>query len=221
MNDPTLFAEAFAALRKRLESLRAAADADPELRAATEARLAEVIAAEGRRQRETVLEHAAVPRRLWAALDSLEETDAMRALAAWRRGGKTFLVLEGGVGVGKTVAAASFAARPGGLFRKAADVARLSSFDAATWDMLYRSPALALDDLGAESLDEKGWARNAILGLLDRRYDDAAPTVITTNLGIESFRERYGQDGGRLFDRLKEAAEWVAIGGASMRRAAP
>ena len=144
----------------------------------------------------------------------------------------------GNVGVGKTVAAAYAVAhyparfypdadrwlcldRTPGLFRKAHDVAVMSQFDAEKWGKLCRAPMLAIDDLGTEPLDEKGWALSAILALIDRRYDDAARTVITSNLRPDAIRSRYGRDGGRFFDRLREAAIWVDLAGESLRRATP
>lgn len=229
MSEPRPISEAIAAIRERA--------ADPVHQAAIDARLAE---AESERERERARSieaewaHAGVPRRLFPMLAAPDETEAVRAVQTWFSGSKTFLVLGGGVGVGKTVGAAlavSLARRgrelePGlwlrgepALFRKARDIATLSQFNADAWAELYDAPLLAIDDLGAEALDEKGWALSALLGLLDRRYDAAAKTVITTNLGVDGVRARYGQDGGRLFDRLREAGEWVEIGGESMRKA--
>lgn len=217
---PVPISEAMARMREKAEQNKAALASDPELQAQIERRIAEhdaLKATDARRWRDEVLEKSGIPRRMWPALDALQPTEAVRAVRDWRPSKRTFLVLEGGVGVGKTYAAASYAAQPGGLFVKADTLARMSSFDAEGWERLYHAPALALDDLGCERLDEKGWAVGAILALIDRRYDDAARTVITTNLGIEAIRQRYGQDGGRLFDRLREAADWIQLGGKSLR----
>lgn len=222
--EPIPISEAMARMREKAEQNKAALASDPELQTQIEKRIAEHDAAkatDARRWRDEVLEKSGIPRRMWPDLDALQETAAVKAVRDWRDTSKTFLVLEGGVGVGKTYAAADFAARPGGLFVKADAVARLSSFDAEGWERLYRAPALALDDLGCERLDEKGWAVGAILALIDRRYDDAARTVITTNLALDDIRERYGQDGGRLFDRLRQTAKWVRLGGQSLRKVTP
>jgi DNA replication protein DnaC len=211
-----------ARLRNIAEERKRELDSDPTLSEQIRKRIAEHEAGratEARRWRDAVLEQAGIPRRMWADLESLQETPAVAATRAWLGGGKTFLVLEGGVGVGKTYAAADFAASPGGLFVKADALARLSAFDIEGWERIYRAPRLAIDDLGTERLDEKGWALGAILACIDRRYDDAARTVITTNLSLDAVRERYGKDGGRLFDRLREAAEWVQLAGTSMRKA--
>ncbi len=220
-SEPLPLEAAMARIRATAEENKRSLQANPAAELVIQQRIAEYEAVKKddlRRWRNEVLEKCGIPRRMWAELESLKETDAIRAVDNWRKGGKTFLVLEGGVGVGKTYAASHFVAQPGGLFVKTMDIARKSAFDTEGWNQLYTTPFLAIDDLGSEPLDEKGWALSAILGLIDRRYDEAAHTVITTNLSLDQIRKRYGQDGGRLFDRLREAADWVQLGGKSMRR---
>ena len=58
----------------------------------------------------------------------------------------------------------------------------------------------------------------ALLDLFDRRYDGRARTILTVNITVETFRQRYGQDGGRFLDRLRESGEWFNVAGESMRR---
>lgn len=219
---PIHVSEFMARLRAKAEASKAALQADPSLEALIAARIAEhdaSLAADGRRYREASLEAMGVPRRLWEQLDMLDETDATRIVAEWDRGPKSTLVLEGGVGTGKTVAAADWIARRGaGLFRKARDVATLSSFDCAAWRELAEVPRLVIDDVGTEPLDDKGWALSSLLGLLDRRYDADLATVITTNLSFETMRARYGIDGGRFLDRLRESGRWFKLSGESLRR---
>lgn len=199
-------------------------ESDPEYRAKVEAEAAEEARLQtqfAREKRIRRLQHAMVPKRLWEALAEPQETDAVKVVREWlETEAQTFLVIAGGVGVGKTVAAA-FACqeRSGSRFVKAIDVARAGQFNAEFWDEVNTASLLALDDLGTEPLDEKGWALAGLHALFDSRYDDALPTVITTNLTFDAFMARYGQDGGRLRDRLRECGRWVNLAGASMRTA--
>ena len=131
---------------------------------------------------------------------------------------RTILVIAGGAGCGKTVAVCAAGEGHGMTFVKAHDLARAGAFADEFWKRLRDARLLAIDDLGTEPLDEKGWAISAILDLLDRRYDACAKTLLTTNLPWEKFRARYGADGGRTLDRLREVGAFVQFDGASMRK---
>jgi len=198
----------------RLAEKRKDLENDPVLRAAIEARIAEAERAkaeEARYWRRKALAHSGVPRRLLDKLENTEDRDALRAVREWLEETTTFLFLTGDINVGKTFAASWAVSRRGGLFRKARDILALSQYDGEAWNALYHAPFLAIDDLGAEALDGKDWGAAALRGLIDRRYDDEARTIVTLNIELETMRERYGQDGGRLFRRLKEAGKWVEI----------
>ena len=104
------------------------------------------------------------------------------------------------------------------LFRKARQIAALSQYDEDGWRQLHRAPFLAVDDLGTEALDAKDWGAAGIRDLIDRRYDDERRTILTMNLSVETFRARYAQDGGRLFRRFREAAEWIEIAAPTRER---
>lgn len=69
-----------------------------------------------------------------------------------------------------------------------------------------------------EPLDQGGWGLAALLDLFDRRYEDRARTILTVNVTIDAFRLRYGQDGGRFLDRLREAGKWFNVAGTSRRK---
>ena len=130
----------------------------------------------------------------------------------WLSGCKTFMVLARNPGPGKTVAAGwAVSERPGGAFVKARDVAWMGQYDHEARQRLIRASVLALDDLGAEPEDKGGWGRATIYGIIDSRYDAKARTIITTNLSHRAITERYGQDGGRLFRRLREDGEWLEV----------
>lgn len=180
-----------------------------------------------------------IPQRAWSTLDAPAETAAMAAAMEFAlKGPETLLVLAGGVGCGKSIAAWAAAeefakaaeerrgngfgampcSRPDARTLKAIDLARAGSFDREFWDALEEPRLLIIDDLGTEPLDEKGWALANLLALLDTRYDALSKTILTTNLPMPRFRARYCEDGGRLLDRLREVGAFMEITDASLRR---
>ncbi len=178
---------------------------------------------------------AGVPQRVEALFGSLRETEPVVAARRFMvDGARSMLFLAGGPGCGKTVAACValdlatkleaqeylpvVKAVRVGRFVKAMDLIRLDTFDGDAWDGLVDLPLLVVDDLGAEPLDGQGWGLSKIASLLDARYDAQARTVVTTNLPLEQFRQRYA-DGGRLIDRIREAGSFTQFAGRSLRRA--
>ena len=79
---------------------------------------------------------------------------------------------------------------------------------------LLEASRLVIDDLGEEFNDTKG----NFLAVLDETISDRVanerPTVITTNLDVDKFRDRYGR---RITDRIRGDGRWVAFAGESMR----
>ncbi len=65
------------------------------------------------------------------------------------------------------------------------------------------APVLALDDLAVEFLDDKGMFEFVLDALLDARWSAELPTVITTNLNLAEFSERFGE---RIVSRLRDGA---------------
>lgn len=187
-----------------------------------------------------------IPPRVIALLDGVGDTDAVRKARAFmdESNPRTLLVLSGGTGCGKTVAACvalDYATaydpylrqrlvtpgetRPAqrfnspGRFVKAIDLVRAGTFDGAFWESLEDASVLVIDDLGTEPLDEKGWALANVAALLDGRYDSLRKTILTTNLPLTAFKARYcAADGGRLYDRLRESGVYVELAGQSLRQ---
>jgi DNA replication protein DnaC len=193
---------------------------DAEANAAWERQREEERAAVAQRAARERLAASGIPERMYPFLVECSETDALRAaLSLTGRGGKTMLLLGGPSGVGKTVAACVAAWRVGGSVRfvDAIDIAQHSAFDSEFWGDLGRCDALVIDDLGSESLDEKGWGVANVLALFTKRYNSQRLTWMTLNLSIEKFFARYGQDGGRLRDRLRECGRYVRVEGKSLR----
>ena len=61
---------------------------------------------------------------------------------------------------------------------------------------------LILDDLGKEYRTASGWAENQFDALLRTRFNYGLPTIITTNVPIESWGEVYGES---MYSFLHEA----------------
>jgi len=80
---------------------------------------------------------------------------------------------------------------------------------------LARCPVLLLDDLGAAKGSE--WTEEIAYRLINKRYNDMLPTLITTNLAIADLREAVGD---RVASRLAEMTERVVLTGADRRRRA-
>jgi DNA replication protein DnaC len=129
---------------------------------------------------------------------------------------KNVAVLGGNKGVGKTVAAATWALRrpTATYFLPAAKFARASRYTAEQREEWLTAPALVLDDLGAEYIDTKGSFLTDIDELFDTFYADERPLIITTNCNHKTFQERYQE---RIWDRVIECAEWLSVDGPSLR----
>lgn len=139
----------------------------------------------------------------------------------------TIVVLSGGVGTGKSCAAVLWAIRRHARFLAADAFARLSPYSAA-WDVYANWPAIVLDDLGREFLDQRGFFQSSLDSLVDRRYSRALDMLITTNLRGKrrnpekpvtpddppQFAERCG---ARVVDRLKEVGKFLTVAGPSLR----
>lgn len=176
------------------------------------------------------------------ALDSMrgarEETKAIQASA----GSLDFLVLSGGPGCGKTVAAALWVSlyvsdpihwargeryygeegkpcfrglRP--IWISAAKLARCDRYDEEEMTKLLQTPRLVIDDLGGEFLDKGGFYASLLDEIVNERQAESKPTILTTNLDAEGFKSRYGE---RIADRIREGGRFVGCGSESLRRKA-
>lgn len=76
------------------------------------------------------------------------------------------------------------------------------------------APLLILDDLGAEK--PSGWSGERLYELINYRYTELLPTIITTNCHADELRSRLGE---RIFDRIRSTCSYHAITSAvSLRR---
>ena len=74
---------------------------------------------------------------------------------------------------------------------------------------------LVIDDLGAEYVSE--WVIATFYQILDRRFREAIPTLITTNLSIQEIEQRFG---ARIASRLS-GYRLIGIQGSDYRKRAP
>jgi DNA replication protein DnaC len=72
---------------------------------------------------------------------------------------------------------------------------------------------LFLDDLGAEKMTE--WVAETFYLIVNRRYNEMLPTVITSNLPVAELAERIGD---RTVSRIVEMCDVVEISGKDDRR---
>lgn len=74
------------------------------------------------------------------------------------------------------------------------------------------SSLLILDDVGAERLTD--WGREQLFLLIDHRYNQMLPTIVTTNLTPAELKQNIGD---RIADRLVQGALLVPMTGLSRR----
>jgi DNA replication protein DnaC len=113
-----------------------------------------------------------------------------------------WLVLHGGLGVGKThlaaaVAHESVARSETTIFTTVPDLldhlrSTFSPQSTTSYDQQFEQMRnvhlLVLDDLGTESSSE--WAQEKLYQLIDHRYNNKLPTIITTNVTLTELEER-------------------------------
>lgn len=100
---------------------------------------------------------------------------------------------------------------------RAKDVVSAYQDDKQQYEKMCKVELLAIDEFGVEAIDVKtyGNVNEPIIDLLSVRYDRQRCTMISSNLDLESVRNRYGN---RLEDRFVEMFKMVAFTGNSYRR---
>lgn len=134
------------------------------------------------------------------------------------------LLLYGGLGTGKTYAAACIvnALIDTGHACLMTNFARVLN---TLWsienkqgyiDSLNKFDLLVLDDLGAERRSE--YAQEQVFNVIDSRYRAKLPLIVTTNLTMKELTAPDNIGNGRIYDRLLEMCHPVEISGKSRRR---
>jgi DNA replication protein DnaC len=162
-----------------------------------------------------------MPRRFHAAAVVDFDGPARRDLSAWVNGPRgRNLVLFGPVGVGKSRAAVA-ACRPShdrGLdvaFWPTADLldAMRPGDETVRVDDVADLDRLILDDVGIERPSD--WTVERLDSVINRRWMDELPTVVTTNLAPSDLETRIG---ARAFSRLLDGAVVIRFTGSDRRR---
>lgn len=196
----------------------------------------------GKRQRRQLrdffynsLTASAIPAIHRNALFETKQTEALTAAHSWHWQHKPILLLLGAKGIGKSYAAARAYLRwvlqnsPKDLWQTSNRWQEFAD-DAASalcWMHIYklvndrdsaetaaRAPFLVLDDLASEDATPGGKAR--VNYVISERYDNLKPTVITGNLSVKDFVERYGE---RIFDRISHYGTIANCTGENLREA--
>lgn len=95
---------------------------------------------------------------------------------------------------------------------RASDIIRLAWDDKSWVETLRRTDTLlGIDDMGTEYMTDRGWQLALWDDLFDHRHRHQLPTMITTNLDVPEFRERYSHPtyGERIWGRIKENGRYV------------
>lgn len=161
------------------------------------------------------------------AAGELQVTHSLRVVRAWHEvftGARKaercprITALLGGTGCGKTMAGAWLVAEEGGVYVSALELRkRLVSGhwrDTEWAERVLRSRIVVLDDVGTESGDAEASA--AVFELVNKRVgQEGGLTLITGNLSVAEFVERYGE---RTARRIEHAGVFIEAKGADLRR---
>jgi DNA replication protein DnaC len=152
--------------------------------------------------------------RLTPSLESVHKWHNARSTGL--RGAGAVMVLLGGCGRGKTIAAAWLLAEIGGRYmtseqlRRTMQSARRDDFE----KLLLGTRVLVLDDVGVEG--DVASAEIAVFETVNRRLGlPRGWTLITSNMAWRDFGTRFGE---RVVSRLEHAAHVVSVEGPSLRR---
>lgn len=82
---------------------------------------------------------------------------------------------------------------------------------------LKNASLLILDDLGAEN--NTNWSKETLYEIIDSRYRDRKPIIITTNLSLEQLKNKMASDDGvyRTYDRIIEMCTPIEVKGRARR----
>lgn len=152
--------------------------------------------------------------------DRLAASPALAHARAFRDapvGVKHILVLLGGVGAGKTTAAAWLASEVGGSkpgLVRSGSLERAGRYDRDLDEWVTSRTMLVIDDLGVEFQDSKGAYRSILDELIDIAYGARRRLVLTTNLDAAGVADRVGD---RIWSRFCASAQLADCGNHDLR----
>jgi DNA replication protein DnaC len=158
--------------------------------------------------------YADVPQNVQTIFESINKT---------RQG----IYIHGGVGSGKTHVAYALYAESSNVLKKKARFENIPEM-LRTWRLDFPRPwaeklhpeerlleyrgLLFLDDLGSEKMTE--WVEETLYLILNHRYNEVLPTIITSNLTIEQLADRVGD---RIASRVVGMCDVVKLEGPDRR----
>lgn len=91
-------------------------------------------------------------------------------------------------------------------FYTAVDLANIVESNRSTFEAAQRCNFLIIDDLGTEPVSRRVYGNEVfpIIEILQYRYANMLPTIITSNFGLNKIAELYGP---RISDRLRDMCE--------------
>lgn len=168
--------------------------------------------------------------RTFATLDSLIDPKALRACqnfaqnyASIKKNDKNGIVLSGEVGIGKTHLAAAIANElidkhtVAVCFGSIVDMldkirCEIALHKDTTKYNMKKMPVLIIDDLGKEKRSE--WTDQIMFEIINHRYEQRLPVIITTNLEPQELLQRYDKS---ISSRLIEMCKFVQMTGTDRR----
>lgn len=152
-------------------------------------------------------------------VEALKNTPSLDEARRWVSGHpRPWLVLAGGTGCGKSVAAAWLLAQHGGVWLTAKHAVRIFSASFGQQydeqDLVRSCRLLFLDDVGTEDDSER--MLGTLIELLEARKSQRRRTVMTVNLPVKKFIERYQNE--RLVSRMHQLVHWTNSKHPDMRR---
>ena len=159
------------------------------------------------------------PERAYQCARNPEPKSAVNWIQKWLRDGKTWAVMLGDPGNGKTVAAcvairATQQAQGASVYHRAAEIAVMSQFDEGEqkFERAKRAQLLVVDEVGRENLTP--YAKSRMTELYDYRHGRYLRTILVSN---NSWDEVVKHLGIQIADRIKEDGGVMQFTGVSMR----
>ena len=154
---------------------------------------------------------------------TLTNTAEVQKIVHWLLNGKkTSLILQGGVGCGKTIFARALAQTLAvrnlcPYFIPMDKLVKITKQDNEVPEFVYENRIIVLDDVGTEPLEVNIYGNRYELfnEILYARYAKRQPTILTTNFTWDVLRQKYGE---RIMSRLTEMCDRLVFMGNDLRK---